>query len=234
MKKLKKIIKKIIFLNKNTENLEVSEEVYYENLFIKNEIWNNENPNKDELQRWKAIKKLIETQINPNLNSKVLDLGCGRGWLSNLLSNYGQVIGIEPVDNVVQYAKKLFPNIEFFTGTAETLLINKFHDKFDFIVSSEVFEHIVDDRKTEFVKNIHTLLKENGFVIITTPRKDIQEEWLKIVGANQPVEDWISEKDLEAIFNQNGFKTISLERVSIKLNESTPEMEIYQVWLFKK
>lgn len=223
--KIIKIIKSFFY----KEEL-ITEDEYYENLFVKNKLWNTKEPNTEEIERWNVIENMVKTISYEDLN--ILDLGCGRGWLSNLLSKYGKVTGIEPVENVVKHAKKLFPNINFISGVAEDL-INTNTNFYDLIVSSEVYEHIEDELKDDFIKNINSLLKSNGSVIISTPRKEVEIIWHKHLGANQPIEDWVTEKDLEEKFNNNGFVTESISRISYNLNENE-SIELYQVWHFKK
>jgi 2-polyprenyl-3-methyl-5-hydroxy-6-metoxy-1,4-benzoquinol methylase len=228
----KKNIKKLMnqFNSKKIES--ISEDQYYEQLFVDNEKWNKANPNEEELLRWNIIKKYIKV-INSTNNLKILDLGSGRGWLTNLLSEFGEVIGIEPVQNVVTHAKKLFPKIKFINGTSEDLL-NEYGNQFDLIVSSEVIEHIPDTDKTKFVDDIFLLLKKNGHVIITTPRKDVQKLWYTYLEASQPIEDWILEEDLKTLFEKNGFQSMPNDRISVQPNKNAPFMDIYQVWLFNK
>src|ERR1700753_1163011 len=89
-----------------------TEDEFYKNLFIENKKWNTASPNYDENLRWTTIEKFlffIEGYKYANALTdkkyKILDVGCGRGWLSNLLTAYGNVIGIEPVKSVVEYGK---------------------------------------------------------------------------------------------------------------------------------
>lgn len=227
MNRILKIINKLKIVP-----LKVTEEQYYEQLFIKNDGWNKPTPNNDEFKRWTVIESFIK-EIKNDDNLKILDLGCGRGWLTNLLSQFGQVIGIEPVDKVVEYAKSIFPEIQFLKGTAKKI-VNQYKENFDLIVSSEVIEHIPDLEKQQFVKEIYMLLKKDGFLIITTPRKDVEIEWNKHSGSNQPIEDWISEYDLKSLFEENGFSAKRIERVSLQPKSESPFIDIYQVWLFKK
>ncbi len=228
---IKKIVSKI--KNKFLRIFKTEEEMFYENFFTENPYWSSKNPNQDELSRWNAINKLIENKIDDKTNITILDVGCGRGWLSSLLTQYGNVTGVEPVKNVVKYAKKLYPNINFIVGSTPNLL-PKFKNSFDLIVCSEVLEHIPDDKKIVFVSEINQLLKKNGHAIFSTPRADIQTEWLSHADAGQPIEDWISEVNLEKLFHENKFETISLERVSIAPKKDVLPLPIYQVWLFKK
>lgn len=228
---IRTLIKKV--LNKlKTEKQKETE--YYKDLFIKNNHWNGKNPNEEEEKRWDIIKEFIEELKFEKNNLQILDLGCGRGWLSNLLMNYGNVTAVEPITPVAKHAKALFPKLNVSSGTSETLLKTGKKNTFDLIVSSEVIEHIPDNKKGNFIKNISLLLRANGYLIITTPRKDVEEEWLKYSAPDQPIEDWINEQDLENLINNEGFETLSLKRFPIKPNSNAPEIEVYQLWLFQK
>lgn len=232
--KLKKVFKST---NNNSKPfVHQTEEEYYEELFTKHPKWSSPNPNHEEQLRWEIIKNFVEIAKgnSPSKNFKILDLGSGRGWLTNLLSTYGEILGIEPVKPVVEYARKIFPNIEFLSGTTKDLLDDEKKNQFDLIVSSEVFEHIPDEGKDEFITDIYKLLSPNGFLILTTPRQEAQEQWMKYGNPNQPIEDWISESELKRIVEKNKFEQVKLERFSISPNEQAPKIEIYQLWLFKK
>ncbi len=234
--KIFKLIRKIKNSLVKKEILVQSEEEYYENLFVKNSKWNTPNPNDEELLRWEVIQNFVKIAKNEQISDEeytILDLGCGRGWLTNLLLQYGNVKGIEPVRTVIEYAKKLYPMIDFESGNAKDL-IKDGSVKFDLIVSSEVIEHVPDEEKSEFIADIYCLLKDGGFLILSTPRDEVQKEWNKYMGANQPIEDWISEDKLEKILNKNSFKTVQLERIKIRPIEKASEIDLYQVWLFKK
>lgn len=229
---IKRIVKKIKKYFLNFKQKSQSEDEYYEGLFIKHESWNKPTPNKDELKRWEIIEYFVN-KIELKDQSNILDLGCGRGWLSNLLSSYGKVLGIEPVGNVVKYARSLFPDINFVEGKATTLL-NQYSGKFDLIVSSEVIEHVLDNEKDKFVYEVNSLLNSNGYLIVSTPRKEAQIEWLKFSNPNQPIEDWISEKELKDLFEKRGFRLLESKRIPMKLKKHTDFIDLYQVCLLQK
>lgn len=224
---------------KTIQPTELSEEAYYTNLFIENSSWNTPAPNREEMLRWQIIEKFVyyingyNTKNNYEKKLKILDVGCGRGWLSNLLTKYGNVTAIEPIKPVAEYAKRLFPDIHIQSGTAEDLLQQNLQQTFDIIVCSEVIEHVPDNQKSDFINTIKLLLKPHGFLILTTPRKDKQPEWMKFLKPGQPVEDWLSEAEVLQICQLHNFKKHLLERFSIKPANTAPEIEIYQLWLFQ-
>ena len=204
--------------------LSEEESDFYEKLFVRTPYWSSPQPNKEEIPRWLVIKKHVD-QIIGNKNGpqtrglRVLDVGCGRGWLTNLLLEYGDTEGLEPVRAVVEYAKKLFPRIQFQCGSPETLISAGKAGTFDLIVSSEVIEHIPLKKQFDFAHNLKVLLKRGGSLIITTPRAEITDSWTRIVKPNQPIEDWLTENQVRSIFSSAGFDLIAEDRIWAKVPE---------------
>jgi 2-polyprenyl-3-methyl-5-hydroxy-6-metoxy-1,4-benzoquinol methylase len=216
-----------------------SEEDFYTDLFTRDQYWSKPTPNSDEATRWQIIENFIYFIKGSNDNHaikplSILDLGCGRGWLTNLLSKHGDVKGVEPIKPVVEHANKIFPKLDITHGTAKDILGISPGTKFDLIVSSEVIEHVPDSQKKYFVEDIKALLNDNGFAIITTPRKEAESEWRRYAVPGQPVEEWMTEEDVKVLFETAGFNEKLLERFSIPPGEKAPLVEIYQLWLFKK
>ena len=229
-----KLINKLrnkLFLSK-TDN----EQDYYEKLFIHSSNWNKPFPNLEEWQRWLIIRSFIEEHIiedidNHNrLNFRILDIGCGRGWLTNLCSTYGEVTGIEPVKKVVKYAKMLFPVLDIRCQTLNELLEQKL--QYNLIICSEVIEHIPDLQKDAFVNKFLLLLKPSGTLILTTPRQEILSEWQQHTNPSQPVEDWLSEQQVQSLFAS--FIVVNKKRLSIPPKIDIKPMPVYQLWLFRK
>ena len=220
-------------------NNNLSEQEYYKKLFVENPRWNKATPNNEEKLRWDIIDKFIRYIVDGDKDIEkskrhILDVGCGRGWLCNLLTEYGDVTGIEPVEEVVKFANNLFPLLDIRTGTTKMLLANKQFEKYDIIVCSEVIEHIPDRLKSDFVNDLKLLLQTNGFLIVTTPRKEVQVEWMNFTSPDQPIEDWLDEKSLEQLFTKANFNAHFTERYSVQPTESSPQIEVYQLWLFQK
>jgi 2-polyprenyl-3-methyl-5-hydroxy-6-metoxy-1,4-benzoquinol methylase len=185
-----------------------SEDEFYTYFFTKDPSWSSPTPNEDETIRLKEIITEIEN-IQFGRRIEILEVGCGRGWLSNELTKFGSVCGIEPVSTVVDYAKKIFPKIEFHAGFLDSL-INKFPNrKFDLVVSTEVLEHVND--KPEFLKQIKSLINADGIIIITTPRMEIYDSFVAKYGVEpgQPVEDWLTEDQAKKLVFDSGFTLLN-------------------------
>ena len=94
---------------------------------------------------------------------KILDIGCGHGWLLSSLNNKWKKYGIE----ISEYASKSSSKFgEIFIGDIKDYK----KKKFDIITALHVIEH--HPRPEEFIENIIKHLKKNGILILETPNFD--------------------------------------------------------------
>lgn len=103
-------------------------------------------------------------------NMSVLDLACGEGYGSYLLSkNAGSVTGIDIDNATIEKAGKKYiaPNLRFLTGSATSIPLQE--NAFDIIVSFETIEHLTDHET--MMKECKRVLKPGGLLIISTPNK---------------------------------------------------------------
>jgi 2-polyprenyl-3-methyl-5-hydroxy-6-metoxy-1,4-benzoquinol methylase len=189
---------------------------YYSELW-RSEGWGNAQPNEDERLRANAIHRLLNDRVMSSRTEtgdfRIVDIGCGRGWLTAMLAAHGTVLGIDPIPAAVERAKSLFPNLTFRIADGADLISEGSENQFDLVVSSEVIEHVVDSKKEEFVRNIYRLLKPGGFAILTTPRGELWKQWKRLGLEEQPVEQWIDEKRLQYLCESAQFRVIARDRV---------------------
>lgn len=231
----------------------MDQNAFYVDLFVNKPAWSTPEPNADEAARWSKIASFLEFVVrqtrreNPHRTLRILDVGCGRGWLTNLATAYGSCQGIEPVAGVVEHARRMFPHIRFEAGTPDTLLARPDFTPFDVVLCSEVIEHVPHPQKPDFVNQLARLLTADGYLILTTPRGDVWEEWRRIAPPNQPIEDWVTEQQLGQLLAQGGFHHLGLERIPIEVPSlryipaatahdcrTLNLMPIYQVWACRR
>lgn len=102
----------------------------------------------------------------PNLiGKKVLCIGCGTGEECAYLQKQGAiVIGTDIAEGMIETAKSIYPQIEFFTMDMENL---KFHDsEFDFIYSSLTFHYV--QNWTKLLSECYRVLKHSGQLLFST------------------------------------------------------------------
>lgn len=99
---------------------------------------------------------------------RILDLGCGNGALCKTLFDAGfEVVGCDADEKGIQLGQQENPEISFkHLGVYDDPLLLASSD-FDAVVSTEVIEHLLTPR--HLPKFAKAVLKENGFLIITTP-----------------------------------------------------------------
>lgn len=190
-------------------------EQFYKKFYVENSNSNTPYPNLDEVHRLSAILKwmsMIAISIDQELT--ILDVGCGRGWLTNFLIIYGDATGIDPVDEVIDYARELFPHIGFENRTPKEHLTAGKQAKYDVVVCSEVIEHIPDSEKLVFLHDLISLTKPGGDIILTTPRGEIFDAYVNYSrGRNklQPIEDWLTKKQLTELIHQANLVLVDLD-----------------------
>lgn len=90
---------------------------FYDKFWMK-EPYLSKDPNWEDELRVDAIMRFIKRYVLPSFSSgehlKILDVGCGRGWLTNILSSYGHVLGIDPS---ITRARELFLQLALWQET---------------------------------------------------------------------------------------------------------------------
>jgi len=98
---------------------------------------------------------------------RILDVGCGNGYLASELVKRGHtVVGIDFDEKALAIAKKHHPEIRVSHQKAEDRL-RQFMEDADVVIAIEVIEHIYSPQT--FLANVLETLKPGGSVILTTP-----------------------------------------------------------------
>lgn len=126
----------------------------------------------EEWYREKKQNTILEKYFNcfaqgGTRHPKILDLGCGAGYDSKILSKMGsRVVGVDFSEKLVKIAKKNVPNCKFFLGD----MTDKFDKlgKFDGILCLATIMHVdVTKMKQTFV-NMSNALKKGGLLLISS------------------------------------------------------------------
>lgn len=171
---------------------------------ISKEWWHPEGKMKPLLEmnpiRVQYIRSQLCNNFGKDLNAlkplselKILDVGCGAGFLSESLAALGaDVTAIDASESNIQVAKEharksiMFPpdKISYICSTAEDLLEKKEY-KFDAVVSLEVIEHVYDPQL--FVDTCSQLVdrQKNGLLIFSTLNRTVSSYLLSIIAAEK-------------------------------------------------
>lgn len=109
------------------------------------------------------------TSLLPNLSRRrVLDAGCGQGYLSNLLNQRGaDVVGVDASENLIALAKTRYPESESLHFTAHDLRkpLHFFNGSFDGVVANMVLMDF--DPIEGAVRELGRITKSGGFFIFS-------------------------------------------------------------------
>jgi len=142
----------------------------------------------------KRVREILASEIDPAFSLRarfiahelftkkpksVLDAGCGRGFYVNLAS-YAPFIkkidGIDINEKYLERARILEKRDKRVTIHQGSIYKLPFKDKsFDFIVASEILEHLSDDRKA--LVELYRVLKKDGILVITVPNTNFPFLW---------------------------------------------------------
>ena len=142
------------------------EQIYEENLRFWDEAWHRVSKPHKELPKLPYIhevtRKLKKYQVK-----KVLDLGCGSGWLSVFISKYGfDVTGVDIAKPAIElgktWAQEDNATVNFLVGDLLNLPFKE--GSFDAIVCNSVLEHFRLDQAKILFGKIHKVLTDKGFL----------------------------------------------------------------------
>ncbi|MDB4926964.1 bifunctional 2-polyprenyl-6-hydroxyphenol methylase/3-demethylubiquinol 3-O-methyltransferase UbiG [Mucilaginibacter sp.] len=117
----------------------------------------------EHLHRYGIVLSYIENKI-------VLDIACGEGYGSNLLSSKAtQVIGVDIDLDTIEEARKKYnaSNLTFILGSTDKIPVKNSY--VDVVISFETIEH--HDKHEEMMNEIKRVLKPDGILIISSPEK---------------------------------------------------------------
>lgn len=144
-----------------------NDDVYKENIEFWSKAWNMCKTPYTQLPNLSYIERIPE-ELNKSGARRVLDLGCGSGWLSVYLARQGfEVVGQDISQQAVHlantWALQEELKISFEVGDAANPPYAD--NSFDAVVANSIFEHFTLQQAQQMAKKIHSLLTADGVFI---------------------------------------------------------------------
>lgn len=157
------------------------------------------------------------------IKGDVLEVGCGIGHLSMELKD-STYTGIDVAQGSIKLAKKTFPQHKFICGNADKLAQIFKGRKFDWVIASDVFEHM--DNPLKVVEQMARVTKSGGKILIKSPNEPNiyfflktgrnPLGWRKYILAKPEDFKWGSEADHKWLTTGVAFKE-KLEKINCKI-----------------
>jgi 2-polyprenyl-3-methyl-5-hydroxy-6-metoxy-1,4-benzoquinol methylase len=113
---------------------------------------------------------------------RILDLGCGHGWFTEMLADFGEAHGIDLSPEGIAAAQARRPDITYTAGNIYEAPLQRGY--FDIVVSQEVIAHVEDQRK--YIQRAAEVLRDGGYLIITTGNKFVIDRLGDVGWVKQP------------------------------------------------
>lgn len=139
-------------------------------------------------------------------NAKILEIGCGTGWLANTLVPFGQVTATDLSPSSIAEGRRRHPEVTLICGDFSTVELS---GPFDFIVSADALAHMYDQRL--FIERIAQLLRPGGTFLLMTQNPPIwaRRSKMKPLGTGQ-IQIWPDLAQIKALLAPD----FSVERVT--------------------
>lgn len=173
----------------------------------------------------KYVKNRIEPILDILKDKKVLDIGCigmgkhdtigGENWLFGKGAKIAEkIVGIDINREGVKKLQDLGYDVRYYNAEVPFDL----GETFNVVTAEEVIEHL--SNLTVFLENVKRHLKNNGFLIITTPNsyshvfllQKLIFDKIKDVHINEHTH-WHSEETLRCLLTRHGFEIVKMYAV---------------------
>ncbi|MDD8020942.1 MAG: methyltransferase domain-containing protein [Acidobacteriota bacterium] len=138
-------------------------------------------------RRVDATIYLLKLALDESISSpKILDMGCGEGYITAEIQKTfldAEISGLDYSISAINYAVENFPGIDFCVADAHN---PPYCDNyFDVVVLNNLWEHIPDP--LVLLKGISRILKDRGYLILSTPSRYHLSNLLNVLRGRQAV-----------------------------------------------
>jgi len=167
----------------------------------RNYSWNAVEYAKHSSNQYEWAKELIP-KLGLKGTESLIDIGCGDGKITHLLSTYlpkGRIVGVDSSENMIASARGSFPrchypNMAFLKMDARELT---FREEFDVAFSNSALHWIIDHQTV--LSGVHESLDKGGKLLFQMAGKGNAQDILDVM------EEYISEEECKPYFKNFSF-----------------------------
>ncbi len=176
---------------------------YFENLASNRDKWKKRN---------RFYHKILERHFSFIIpeGAKVIELGCGTGDLLNAVKP-AVGVGVDFSEKMLEIARSKHPNLQFIHADVTDFSTDA---EFDYVIISDLLSSLWDIQAV--LHNLRKLVTPRTKIIISAYNY-MWEPTLKFseflgIKAKQPLQSWLSIKDIENLLELEDFEIIKVER----------------------
>jgi cyclopropane fatty-acyl-phospholipid synthase-like methyltransferase len=111
-----------------------------------------------------AFRKYVNHIIQPDVHSRILDIGCGEGYILNFLPAGVTYMGYDMSAAYINYAKKRFGSRGKFFNERVSEMVIQDNEPFDIVLATGLLHHLNDTEGQELFKIGYSCLKPGGLM----------------------------------------------------------------------
>lgn len=112
----------------------------------------------------KARERCLREHVDLRNGMRVLDVGCGPGYVVELLAG-AEYVGLDTDRRYIDYARRRYGRYGEFQCTALTHDFLEKRASFDYVLMNGVLHHLPDEDASEVLRLCHDALKMGGSVV---------------------------------------------------------------------
>lgn len=146
--------------------------------------------------------RVVERWLGDRRGLRILDAGCGVGWMSERLAAHGDVVAIDLADEVLDRAQRRLPQVHFRAGDLMTVDLG---EGYDVVVTLEVLSHVPD--LPRYLRRLHDALRPGGQLFLATQNKPVLSRLNRLPppGPGQ-LRHWVDRAELRGLVTDAGFE----------------------------
>lgn len=193
---------------------------------IAGKVWNWEGPAGKE--RWKRRSEMLTLNIVPGM--RVLEIGCGVGYLTKVIADKGaRITSIDVSFDLIRAAKSKVTSSKIIFLLQDACNLGLADNSFDAVIGSSVLHHLEVEKA---LKEFYRVLKPGGCMYFTEPnmmnpqiaiQKNIN--FIKKISGDSAYETAFFSWRLRKTLIRNGFRIVKLKTFDY-LHPKTPSMFI--------
>jgi 2-polyprenyl-3-methyl-5-hydroxy-6-metoxy-1,4-benzoquinol methylase len=96
--------------------------------------------------------------------ARILEVGCGTGWLAATLTSYGQVTAFDLSERSIALGRERYPDVQFVSGDFDTVDVG---GPYDLVITADTLSHVAD--QDHFIERVAEWLShpEGTFLLMT-------------------------------------------------------------------
>jgi SAM-dependent methyltransferase len=128
-------------------------------------------------------------------SARILDVGCGTGWLGNSLAQFGEVTGTDLSAAAIEEGRRRHPGVKLVSGDFLTVDLQ---GPFDFVVSADALAHFYD--REAFFRRVAALTRPGGTFLLMTQNRFVWERRSKMARVEHgQIQRWSSLRELRRL-----------------------------------